>query len=283
MYSDFYVTKSWSYTNRISVKTIYKLFTDSSYLSNHKRIDPQKYIFLYTLEGVGKINIDGTTYTAESNTLIVINAKVSLKYWCAGQEWNFWLFEYKTDQNIIPAIKLQSILLDKTDLMLCGLALEEIKHENVLLATAYFQALYYSAYKKIENSINTYQFEIIDSALSYMRSNLSSFSVSDLCSCLHIEERTFRNIFSEYMKTSPKNILKPSVWKKANDTWKVPTFRFPKLQAALGFRVPATIPQLSGKRITSPLPSIGLRLVCRRTPWAKPNNSTYSEKLTQLY
>ena len=204
MYSDFYVTKSWSYTNRISVKTIYKLFTDSSYLSNHKRIDPQKYIFLYTLEGVGKINIDGTTYTAESNTLIVINAKVSLKYWCAGQEWNFWLFEYKTDQNIIPANKLQSILLDKTDLMLCGLALEEIKHENVLLATAYFQALYYSAYKKIENSINTYQFEIIDSALSYMRSNLSSFSVSDLCSCLHIEERTFRNIFSVYMKTSPK-------------------------------------------------------------------------------
>ena len=75
MYHDFYVASRWAYTAPMSVKVIYKLFTDMGYESNHKIIDPEKYIFFYTLEGTGVILVDGMELSVTPHTLIIVNAK----------------------------------------------------------------------------------------------------------------------------------------------------------------------------------------------------------------
>lgn len=204
MYSDFHVSADWVYTSPMSVKTIYKLFTEHGYASNHKIIDPQKFFFIYTMEGAGIFMIDNIQIMTTPNTLAIVNAKQSLHYHCVADRWNFWLFEFKTPTQLFTPNKVYAMVLDKTDLTLCAAALEALKQEQLMRTGALFQSLYYSAYQKAEDAIIVQKHKLLRSALLYMQENISHFSVSDLCSYLNLSERTLRNIFLQNIGSSPK-------------------------------------------------------------------------------
>lgn len=204
MYSDFHVSEEWVCTDKMSVRIIYKLYADPTYLSVHKLIDPEKYIFFYTMEGKGTIVVDSVPVAVEDNTLVIIQAKNDLRYWCNSDIWNFWLFEFKTDRMIFEPRKVYSLLLTQQDLTHCTMALEELKQGNNLLASVLFQTVYYTAYKKLQSADSEKDKRIVRAAISYMRANIKNFALEDLCLCQTIQERTLRNVFQRVLKTPPK-------------------------------------------------------------------------------
>lgn len=238
MYYDFHVTEEWVYTAPMSVKVIYKLFTESGYASNHKLIDSEKYIFIYTMEGVGSFTIDGVQLMVSPNTLLIVNAKHSLHYHCASDIWNFWLFEFKTQQMLFTPNKIYPLILDKTDLVLCGLALDELKQERLLNTGALFQALYYSAYRAAQEEPTAQKHKLLRSALLYMQENLANFSVGELCACLDVEERTLRNLFAQNLQTSPKKYFEFLRLERAKRYLETTKLSISTISAELGFSNP---------------------------------------------
>lgn len=238
MYSDFHVAADWSYTSPMSVKIIYKLFTEPGYASNHKIIDPHKYIFIYTMEGVGFFMVDDIQIMATPNTLVIINAKQSLHYHCASDKWNFWLIEFKTPQLLFAPNKIYPLILDKTDLTLCAAALDALKQEHLLHTGALFQALYYSAYRKTQETVTVQKHKLLRSALLYMQENISHFSVEDLCSYLNLAERTLRNIFVQNLGTSPKKYFEFLRLERSKQYLENTSLSVAMIAAELGFSNP---------------------------------------------
>lgn len=238
MYYDFHVTSKWEYTVPMSVNVIYKLYTEKGYASNHKRIDPHKYIFIYTMEGTGSLTVDDAQLIATPNTLVIINARHNLHYHCANATWNFWLFEFKTQELLLTPNKIYPLILDKADLTLCASALDELKQEHLLSAGALFQALYYSAHRKVQEGTAIQKHKLLRSALLYMQENLSHFSVGELCACLNVEERTLRNIFVQNLRSSPKKYYEFLRLEQSKQFLETTSLPISTIAAELGFSNP---------------------------------------------
>lgn len=204
MYQDVYVTKDWKFTEPMAVRAIYKLYTEHGYTINHRIIEPDKYIFIYTMEGAGSFMVDDNQMMVGPNSLVVVNAKRNLHYHCAGPKWNFWLFEFKTPHMIFVPNKVYLLTLGNPVLSLCAAAMRDIKQERLRSAAALFQSLYYSCYQMIQEGTGPQTHRLLSSAVLYMRENICNFSVNELCSYLNVEERTLRNIFMRKMNTTPK-------------------------------------------------------------------------------
>ena len=204
MYQDVYMAKDWNFTDPIAVKVIYNLFTEQGYASNHRIIEPDKYIFFYTMEGAGSFTVDDRQLMVGANSIVVINAKRNLHYHCAGPQWNFWLFEFKTPNMIFIPNKVYLVDLGKPALSLCTAAMQNLKWNRPQSAAALFQSFYYTCYQTVQKGLPSRTHLLLNSALLYMRENINRFSVAELCSYLNIEERTLRNIFMRKMNTTPK-------------------------------------------------------------------------------
>lgn len=85
--------------------------------------------------------VDNIQLITAPNTLVIINAKHNLHYHCVDATWNFWLFEFRTQELLFTPNKNYPLILDKTDLTLCASALDELKQEHLCGAGALFQAL----------------------------------------------------------------------------------------------------------------------------------------------
>lgn len=204
MYQDMHVTNGWDFTEPMAVRAIYKLFTEGDYAVNHRIIDPDKYFYIYTMEGVGNFVVDDDQLVVSPNSLVIVNAKRRLQYHCAGPKWNFWLVEFKTPCVRLTPNKVYPMILGKRVLSQFAVALEEFKQERVQSAGALFQFIYYASAGLAEEGMGAQPRLLLNTALVYMRENLHDFSVTELCRYLNVEERTLRNIFVRKLNTSPK-------------------------------------------------------------------------------
>lgn len=144
VYQDMHVTNSWEFTEPMAVKAIYKLFTEGDYAVNHRIIVPDKYFYIYTMEGVGTFVVDDDQLVVSANSLVVVNAKRGLHYHCSGPKWNFWLVEFKTAHPRLIPNKVYPLALGKTVLSQFAVALQEFKQEHIQSAAALFQFIYYA-------------------------------------------------------------------------------------------------------------------------------------------
>ncbi|MFG6373959.1 MAG: helix-turn-helix domain-containing protein [Oscillospiraceae bacterium] len=204
MYQDMHVTNSWEFTEPMAVKAIYKLFTEGDYAVNHRIIVPDKYFYIYTMEGVGTFVVDDDQLVVSANSLVVVNAKRGLHYHCSGPKWNFWLVEFKTAHPRLIPNKVYPLALGKTVLSQFAVALQEFKQEHIQSAAALFQFIYYASARLAEERQGKQTRRLLNAALAYMQENLRNFSVAELCRYLNVEERTLRNIFMRKLNTSPK-------------------------------------------------------------------------------
>lgn len=204
MYQDMHVTNSWDFTEPMAVRAVYKLFTEGDYAINHRIIVPDKYFYIYTMEGVGNFVVDDDQLVVAPNSLVIVNAKRRLHYHCAGPKWNFWLIEFKTPHVRLTPNKVYPLMLGKSILSQFALVLQEFKQEHVQSAGALFQFIYYASAQLAEEGIESQTRLLLRAALVYMQENLRNFSVAELCRYLNVEERTLRNIFMRKLNTSPK-------------------------------------------------------------------------------
>ncbi|OAB40406.1 hypothetical protein PBAT_24210 [Paenibacillus antarcticus] len=203
MYFDFYSVNDWISTYPTSVKTVYKLYTTRDYDINHRIIESNKYILLYTFDGDGLVQVDGQVFQSKSNTLIFANASKSLAYKCASDTWNFWLFEFKTEPFLLKTNYLYNIPFTMEFSNLCDHTLLSLKEGQQQLASAYFHLFYSILAHKLDNNMKSYDLTVIDKSLEYMKDNIKDFSVQSLSNFLNIPTRTLIYIFNREMGTSP--------------------------------------------------------------------------------
>lgn len=203
MYFDFYSLNDWINTYPMSVKTVDKLYTKPDYDINHRIIESSKYILIYTLDGDGLIQVDGQAFQTKSNTLVFANASKSLAYNCAGDKWNFWLFEFKTEPFLLKPNYLYSLPFESEFFHLCDQTLLSLKEGRQQLASAYFYLFYSILVHKLDHNIKSYDLTVIDKSLEYMKDNLKNFSVQSLSDFLNIPHRTLACIFNRELGTSP--------------------------------------------------------------------------------
>lgn len=202
MYFDFYVAAQWAYLPALSVRTIYKLYTDPSYVIRHRIIDREKYVFFYTVAGEGEIEVDGRVFRAAGNSLLLANSRVSLSYSCRAPRWDFWLVECKSTAPPVPVNSLHTAPFSPHYSQLLEAALENLKRDNPLAAAAHFQLLCCELRDCI-GSQKKQQNLLLQKCISYMTDNLRGFAVADLCESLHISSRTLDNLFRSLAHVPP--------------------------------------------------------------------------------
>lgn len=204
MYQDVYVAKDWKFTEPMAVRAVYKLYTEQGYAASHRIIEPDKYIFFYTMEGAASFTVDDGQMMVGPNSLLIVNARRNLFYRCAGPKWNFWLVEFKTSHMVFLPNQVYPLTLGSPVLWLCEAALRDMKREHLRSAASLFQSLYYSCYHMLQKGTGPQTHRLLSSAELYMRENISRFSVAEMCACLNVEERTLRNVFMRELNTTPK-------------------------------------------------------------------------------
>ena len=206
MYFDFFVVNEWAYTNRISVNSVYKLYTDPSYNINHRVIDKNKYILLFTMHGKGEVCVDEQTWQVGANDLIIANATHKLSYRCIGDVWNLWLFEFKMDDLGLIPNHLYNTPFKKEYFDLTNTILHYLKIGKQVLSSAYFQIFYRMFYDCICVSLKkdkAVENLLLGKSIEYMKDNLQNFSVSELSSYLNVSTRTVEKLFQKHCHTSP--------------------------------------------------------------------------------
>lgn len=203
MYFDFYVSKDWIYLPSVSVATVYKLFTDPGYRSNHHRIDGGKYILFFTMEGQGTVKVGDTSYEMTANSLLCANTSVSLQYFCTGDKWNFWLVEFKTDTPLVPSNRLFSLPFRSEYQVFFNNVLENLRLEKPLLAAANFQTLCCTLASHLQTAVPPDDTRLFSQCTAYIDDHMSSFSVKRFCEDAGINPRTLHNLFRRVVGSSP--------------------------------------------------------------------------------
>lgn len=203
MYFDFYSVNDWINTYPMSVKTVYKLYTLPDYDINHRIIESNKYILFYTLDGEGSIQVDGQEFTVQSNSLIFANATKSLAYQCSGEQWNFWLFEFKTEPFLLTPNYIYHTPFKMNYFDLCDQILLSLKEDRQQLASAYFYLFYSVLASTLQCDGSSFNMSVINKSLEYMKENIMNFSVQSLSQYLNVPIRTLFYIFNKEVGTSP--------------------------------------------------------------------------------
>lgn len=203
MYFDFFVTKDWEYLPSASVQTIYKLYTDPDYFIDHHIIDPKKYVFFYTMDGEGVIEVDGKGYSVDASGVFTANARLSLKYHCAGECWNFWLVEFKADRPLLPPDELHHLPFRPEYHTLLGDMLDNLKIGAPLMSTALFQVLCCSLAQRLSGTQRADDTTLFSRCILYMQTHLGQFSLAQFCTDIGISPRTINNLFRRTVGLPP--------------------------------------------------------------------------------
>lgn len=236
MYFDCYVVKEGQAVQDFKVTVAYKIYGDKAYLANHRIIDPNKYIFIYTFKGSGRIQVDGTAYEVHKDSLIILNARNSIYYETIGESWNIWLFEYKVREQLLSINKPMTMALTPLELQLCNCCLTSLKKHHYNQASAYFACVYYNCLEK--STIKNDKERLYDMAINYMREHITNCSIGDVAAELNISERSLRNIFYKYANMSPKKYIEFLKIEEAKELLETTQTLIKDISFKLGFKSP---------------------------------------------
>lgn len=240
MYFDFYSVNDWFYTQPISVQTVYKLYTSSDYDIHHRMIDSQKYILIYTLNGNGLLEVDGTQFSISTNDLVFASASKSLDYRCVGEEWNFWLFEFKAVGDLLlePNHRYH-IPFQKSYFSLCDQMLDCLKENKQKQASAFFSVLYYDLLDHLVTVSRQKIAFIIEKSIEYIKDNMKTFTVQGLSKYLNIPVRTLIYTFQKKTGSSPNQYFQRMRMEQSKEYLENTNISIAEISERLGFCNPA--------------------------------------------
>lgn len=204
MFEDFARSVEWERAETIEIHAIFKThaFRGDDFMAH---VAPEKKcFFIYTFDGQAEATVCGETFTLTPSTVIIINSQHRAHFHVAAEKWSRWFVVIQMENHLLPLHEVLSVVLDKDDLQLLALALAAMKRGNPPLSAAYFTGVYYSTLEKVRRQQLSKNQQLIQDAVLYMRENISSFSIPDLCEELLISERTLRKIFAQELHISPK-------------------------------------------------------------------------------
>lgn len=207
MYLDCCVRQNADCWREVCMDTIFYIDGDPSYYIPRKVITPGKCYLVYTLAGEGTLRYDGLEFSVRKNQLLLMRPQRDFSYYCSGQHWRFWWFEFWGD---IGFAENQVITAPGDELVfnMLSQSLTLAKFGSWDAATALMLALCEMLRHIAMSSRKALCSESFVSALeTYIRSNLSTVTVAELCQAFDLEERTLRNQCSRATGLSPKALI----------------------------------------------------------------------------
>lgn len=235
MYFDFFVAKGWEYLPAVSVQTVYKLYTDPDYSIDHHIIDPEKYVFFYTMDGQGIIEVSGIPYPAEANCVFIANTASSLRYHCAADRWNFWLVEFKADRLLLEANRSYSCPFLTEYHALFSQMLEYLKTGASLLTAALFQVFCCKLLMYAQTDSHIKDTALFSQCVSYMENQLAQFTLDRLCLDIGVSSRTIQNLFRRTVDTTPYQYFQRLRTERSKEYLENSDMSIAQIAAALGF------------------------------------------------
>lgn len=207
MYFDFCLGEPHIGRAAYAIDTIFYICGDATYRTPHKEITPNKNYFVCTVKGTGVVWYDGEKHELPSDTCMIIQPTRDFGYRCKDDCWHFWWFEFCGDCTpFIPNTLIATSGGDfKLDLFAQSLAFAKDGRWDIasLLFDSACSILYHDAFQPVVPPRTA----LWQTALRYIRDNLATVNVANLCKALNLSERTLRNLFYANGSKSPKAVI----------------------------------------------------------------------------
>lgn len=207
MYFDFCVGGKPANDAKLALDTIFHILGDGSYRTPRKEITSGKTYFVCTVKGAGVINFDGTTHTLTQGKCMFMKPRFDFNYHCAQDVWHFWWFEFRNETTMLSTNEIFKTPVNDFKIDLFEQSLLYAKEERWDIAEALFEAACGIMHHNLLTQSASAGDELLHAAEQYIRDNIASVSVAELCTSLQIKERTLRNLFGRALAQSPKQVI----------------------------------------------------------------------------
>ncbi|MBN1863862.1 MAG: helix-turn-helix transcriptional regulator [Victivallales bacterium] len=193
------------------LKTIWEVEAVSGYDCVKGWKSPGSLIAIRTLSGTGNMVLEGMgKIEADGSSLVFVEENKLKRYFCFGEVWNFWWFEFNMYGSLpFPLHKVMRLPQlqeeDSADLAECQSFLVSASSVKRILASSVFCTMFYRWLSLWDGEIRKtpYQNEI-DAVIAEMHKRLDGFSLSEMARIAGLGERRFRQIFIQRTGCSPK-------------------------------------------------------------------------------
>ncbi len=209
MYFDFCVGEGRLPAPSIAVDTIFYICGDTSYCTPRKPVTPGKTYFVYTILGSGLIRYDELEFTVSRGDYVFMRPTENFSYQCEQDVWHFWWFEFPgpPPSSLGEGDIVYNIPANDFILALFEQSLVNSKNGRWDIASSLFisaASLLNQAYLSKDSSKYA---KIVRLAEQYIRENLRTATVAELCTYLQMNDRTVRNLFYRTREISPKQFI----------------------------------------------------------------------------
>lgn len=199
-----------SATGGMELNTIWEVNSGPGYNNRKNWTSPGNLIAVMTLRGKGVLILsEKGKIELTPDTLIIVEQHKLKQYYCSGESWKFWWFEFSM-QGALPfplhrLIKAFAQDDDRSDLEKCQIYLLRTHFAQRALASSIFCTMLYRwlAVWDGEFRKNPHQVEI-ENVISEMHKRMNGFSLREMAKLCFLSERRFRQVFLELTGKSPK-------------------------------------------------------------------------------
>jgi AraC-like DNA-binding protein len=201
-------------TSSLSIRTVYILFADQTYDVLKDAAGNEDWVALRTMEGTGCLKFEGSQDLAVSaNTLLVFRHRDVRRYFCSGDSWNFFWFEFAIDGTpLIPTDTVLQIDAVENELADCHACMEMLRGNeegSSRLASATLNLLLCKWARDLEKGgKESHYHDAVQRVVTYMNANLEKrITVKSMAEKAGFSERRFRQIFELVKSMPPKQYL----------------------------------------------------------------------------
>lgn len=202
-YLDFSISPEKKRISPVTVDAIYYVLANSRYHIRHGII-PDSLVFIATLSGHGKIQLEGKCLDIGSGDILLFDASRHIfEYQCTDFSWNFWWFEFRCPDPAfldIPLARPQHAPIKSMELSLCEEALNSLKLQDQKTASFLMASLICMLSERSqETQQDSNDIMLFRKADQYIRHNLPTVTVKKIADHLNVSEHTLLNIFQSLL------------------------------------------------------------------------------------
>lgn len=201
-------------TSSISLRTVYVLFADPSYDVLKESVGNEDWVALRTTEGTGCLKLEGQPdLTVTANTLLVFKHRAVRRYYCSGDIWRFFWFEFTFDETLrIPSntvLQIDAVENEQIDCHACMELLRGNEEGSSHLASAILNLLLCKWSRNLANRDKESQYHnAVQRVVIYLNANLEKrITVKSMAERAGFSERRFRQVFELVKDMPPKQYL----------------------------------------------------------------------------
>ena len=239
---DFSITNRPMAIEPVALRTVYAVYADPTYDVKKKEVGNKDLIALRTTGGVGIVAIEGIgEMPVGPGTLIFFEHDKVRRYFCSGEKWDFWWFEFASGWGTkLPLNKVFFVDYVEGEAGNCNTCMELLrKNDNasLLLASATLNILLHKWLLHIESrEVSNPHQEAIEKVIVHIKSNMwESISVKTMADMAGLSERRFRQVFKDITGMQPKKYVDNLKIGMAEELLKNTPFSLSEISDRLGY------------------------------------------------